>query len=102
MHLSFGARGFRTGNNIVWFTRTGAETALPLIVSFRLRDHDDGSGDDTWCRANNVVLVPAGLTRAAWLRTTTTPIRLSIRASGPDGFCTIGFTVTAQRLSASP
>ena len=102
MSLSFDARGFRTSNNIIWFTRTAAETALPLIVSFRLRDHDDASRDDTWCRASNVVLVAPGLTLATWLRTTTTPIRRSIRASGPDGFCTIGFTITAQRLSLSP
>jgi hypothetical protein len=25
-----------------------------------LRDHDNGSGDDTWCQATNVVLLAGG------------------------------------------
>lgn len=100
MFLSFDARGFRPSNNVIFFIRrTPAEIALPLTVSFRLRDHDGGSRDDTWCRATNFVLVPAGRTAATWL---STPVGVAMRAEGPDGFCTIGFRISAQRLSTSP
>lgn len=100
MFLSFDARGFRTSNNIIFFTRTGpAAIAQPLTASFRLRDHDNGSPDDTWCQATNFELVAGGRTAATWL---STPVTRSLRASGPDGFCTVGFQISAQRLSTSP
>jgi hypothetical protein len=100
MFLRFDARGFRTSNNVIFFVRRGPTAiAQPLTVSFQLKDHDDGSPDDTWCRATNFELVPAGLTAADWLSTTR---GVAVRASGPDGFCTIGFRLSAQTLSVSP
>jgi hypothetical protein len=100
MFLRFDARGFRTVNNVIFFTRNGATAiAQPLTVSFSLRDHDHGSPDDTWCQAINFELVARGRTAEQWV---TTPVSRSVRASGPDGFCTIGFRVSAQRLSTSP
>jgi hypothetical protein len=100
MFLSFDARGFRTHNNIIFFTRNDPKTiAQPLTASFRLRDHDANSGDDTWCQATNIVLVAGGRTRDDWLNT---PVTHSTRASGPDGFCTVGFQISAQGLSTSP
>jgi hypothetical protein len=93
LFLRHDARGFLTGNNRVAFLRRGlADIARPLTVSFRLRDHDSGSGDDTWCRVSGAQIVPPGLTPAAWL---IGPRIRSVRASGPDGFCTIRFRVSA-------
>jgi hypothetical protein len=93
LFLRHDARGFLTGNNRVAFLRRGlADIARPLTVSFRLRDHDSGSGDDTWCRVSGAQIVPPGLTPAAWL---SGPRIRSVRASGPDGFCTIRFRVSA-------
>jgi len=93
LFLRVGAGRFATANNRVFFRRTGpADIARPLAVSFRLRDHDSGSGDDTWCRATGAEIVPPGLTRAAWL---TGPRIREVRASGPDGFCKIRFRVSA-------
>jgi hypothetical protein len=100
MFLSFDARGFRTNNNIIFFTRNDPKTiAQPLTVSFRFKDHDANSGDDVWCRSGSFELVPAGRTIEDWVNN---PVTHSTRASGPDGFCTVGFQVSAQRLSTSP
>ena len=93
LFLSRDARGFSTGNNRVAFIRRGLDDiARPLTVSFRLRDHDGGSGDDTWCRVNGAQIVPPGLSPEAWLLG---PRIREVRASGPDGFCRIRFRVSA-------
>jgi len=91
--LKTGTGSFATLHHRVFFRRTGAsDIARPLTVSFRLKDHDSASRDDTWCRATGVEIVPPGLTRAAWL---TGPRIREVRASGPDGFSRIRFRVSA-------